>query len=274
MKKESYDLLVIEDEPVVLSAIRKIIEPEQLRMDEAMNGDIVLSKLRRESYKLIISDLMLPRISGLDLIQEIKQAHPCVPLIVITGYATLEKALLSFKMGSFDFIPKPFDTENFLGVVFRGLNYSRVMLTRGPEEHAYLPVPESMGIGRSAGEVYCLGCHSQGMLQEDGTVLIRVGETFSNMMDQLSRLEIVATDDEIVQGNCCVRFITEDGLINMFWAPLSGKIEAYNEELDRNVQLINTEPYGEGWIFRIAPSNLEEELQHLTMCERGSNAGS
>ncbi|MCJ7581453.1 MAG: response regulator, partial [Candidatus Aminicenantes bacterium] len=114
---EKYDLLVVEDEPVVLSAIRKIVEPEQISMDEALNGDIALGKLKRNTYNLIISDLMLPRISGLDLIHTIKKDHPGVPLVVITGYATLEKALQSFKMGSFDFIPKPFDTETFLAVI-------------------------------------------------------------------------------------------------------------------------------------------------------------
>jgi glycine cleavage system H protein len=55
----------------------------------------------------------------------------------------------------------------------------------------------------------------------------------------------------------------------MLWAPLSGKIEAYNQELNNNVQLINTDPYGEGWIFRITPSNLEEEQLNLTRCKRG-----
>ena len=87
---------------------------------------------------------MLPRISGLDLIQAIKQDHPCVPLIVMTGYATLEKALQSFKMGSFDFIPKPFDTETFLAVISRGLNFSQRMQDTGPEQRAFIPIPDSI----------------------------------------------------------------------------------------------------------------------------------
>jgi len=270
LKKDEYDLLVVEDEPVVLSAIRKIVELERLRMDEALNGAIALSKLKRQTYKLIVTDLMLPRMSGLDLIQAIKKIHPCIPLIVITGYATLEKALQSFKMGSFDFVPKPFDTETFLAVIHRGLNYSRVMKTRGPEEHAYLPVEGPISIDASADIVYCLGCHSHVKLQEDGTALVRAGETFSNMMDHLSRLEIVVPDEEIVQGKCCAKFITEEGLVNIFWAPLSGKIEAYNGELEKNFQLINTDPYDRGWIFRITPSNLQEELKHLRRCKRGT----
>jgi len=266
-----YDLLVVEDEPVVLSSIRKIIEPEMLSMDEALNGDVALSKLQRNTYKLIISDLMLPRISGLDLIQAIKKDHPCVSLVVITGYATLEKALQSFKMGSFDFIPKPFDTETFLAVISRGLNFSKLMQMRGPEQRDFVPIPDTLSMGNSTDIIYCLGCHAQAKLQEDGTALIGVGETFPNMVDHLSELEIVASNNEIIQGKCCAQFLTRDGLINMFWAPLSGKIEAYNEELQKNINLIDTDPYDKGWIFRIIPSNPEEELKYLMKCKKRLN---
>ena len=265
---EKYDLLVVEDEPVVLSAIRKIVEPEQISMDEALNGDIALSKLKRNTYNLIISDLMLPRISGLDLIQTIKKDHPSVPLVVITGYATLEKALQSFKMGSFDFIPKPFDTETFLAVISRGLNFSQLMQKRAPGKRDCVFIPDTSSTDNGGEAVYCLGCHALVKLQENGTALVGVGETFPNMMDHLSKLEIVVSNEEIIQGKCCVQFITEDGLINILWAPLSGKIEAYNEELEKNMQLINTDPYNKGWIFRITPTNLKEELKHLTKCKR------
>lgn len=265
---EKYDLLVVEDEPVVLSAIRKIVEPEKLSMDEALNGDIALSKLRRNTYRIIVSDLMLPRISGLDLIETIKKDHPCVSLVVITGYATLEKALQSFKMGSFDFIPKPFDTETFLAVIYRGLNFSQLMQTRGPEKRDFVPIPDTISIGNSTDIVYCLGCHAQAKLQEDGTALIGVGETFPNTVDHLSSMEFVASNNEIIQGKCCAQFLTRDGLIHMFWAPLSGKIEAYNKELEKNIQLINTDPYDKGWICRIIPSNPKEELKHLMKCKR------
>jgi len=270
MKKSKYDILVVEDEPVVLSAIRKIIEAENLRMDEALNGDIALSKLSRESYRLVVTDLMLPRISGLDLITVIKKDHPCVPMIVITGYATLEKALQTFLLGSFDFIPKPFDTETFLAVIYRGLNYSRFIQQRGPEAHAYIPVTAADNLSDSEEIVYCLGCHSQIKPLEDGTVLVRAGGTFSNMIDSLKNLEIVISNDEILQGKCCAQFLTQDGLINRFWAPISGRIKAYNEDLEKNVHLINSDPYDKGWIFKVTPTNFREELKHLKRCKKGS----
>lgn len=265
---DEYDLLIVEDEPVVLSAVRKILEPEQLTIDEALNSDIALSKLQRNNYKLIVSDLMLPKVTGLDLIQAIKKDQPCIPLIVITGYATLEKALQSFKMGSFDFVPKPFDTEAFLAVIFRGLNFSPKIREKGLEGREFVHLPDTYRADADEGAIYCLGCHAQVKPQENGTALIGVGETFPNMMDRLSHLEIVAASGGIIQGKCCVKFITEDGLIHMFWAPISGNIVDFNKDLEKNIQLINTDPYEKGWIFRVTPSDLEEELKHLTKCKR------
>lgn len=268
---EKFDLLVVEDEPVVLAAIKKIVESEQISMDEALIGENALSKLKRNVYKLIITDLMLPRISGLDLIHAIKEGHPCVPVVVITGYATLEKALQSFKMGSFDFIPKPFDTEVFLGVVRRGLNFSRLVQGKDPDQRTFIHFPQSSSIDRSSGMLYCLGCHAWVKFEDEGTALIGVGETFPGMMGDLSHMEILSSSEEIIQGKCCAKFVTKDGLVNMFWAPLSGKIEAHNEDLDNNIQLIDTNPYNQGWIFRIFPYNFQEEVKYLTRCKRDSN---
>ncbi|MGB6339286.1 MAG: hypothetical protein WBF32_05885, partial [Candidatus Aminicenantaceae bacterium] len=64
--------------------------------------------------------------------------------------------------------------------------------------------------------------------------------------------------------------ISKNGLVNMFWAPLSGSVTAINHELESNVQLVNTSPFDEGWLFRIIPVIPAEELKHLTCCEKRS----
>jgi glycine cleavage system H protein len=188
--------------------------------------------------------------------------------VVITGYATLEKALQSFKTGSFDFIPKPFDTEVFLGVIRRGLNFSLSIQGKSPDQRDFRHVTDDTAPDSSEGALYCLGCHAWIRFIEDGRVLIGVGETFPRMMEGLSRLDILASENEINQGKCCAQFVTEDGLIHTFWAPLSGKIEAYNTVLDKNIRLIDSDPYVEGWIFRVIPSNFQEEAQYLMRCFR------
>ena len=263
---KDYDLLVVEDEPVVLSAIKKIVEPEHLRVDEAFDVDTAYVKIRDSSYSLILSDLMLPKRSGFDLLEVIKKEKPELPVIVITGYATLESSLRSFKLGSFDFIAKPFDTEAFLGVVHRALRYGLKARENKSLGSQCVPVSESLGGGGKKNNLYCLGGHAWIKLEADGTVLIGIGETFPNMIENLERLELKTNNEEIIMGTCCARFLTKEGFINMFWAPLSGKVISYNNKLEQNVQLINSTPFSQAWLFRLIPSNLNDELIHLNCC--------
>ena len=267
--RKAYDLLVVEDELVVLSAIKKITEPERLLVDTAVDADSALEKLNRNTFRLIVSDLMLPKISGYDFIRVIKEKYPCIPLIVITGYATLEHALQSFKLGSFDFIPKPFETEAFLGVLWRGLRYSQKMHRMGPSSHSCFTSLESfIGDGSHCG-LYCLGHHAWVKIEEDGTAVIGIGDTFPNMIENISRIEFHSPGNDIIQGKCCAQLVSKDGLINMFWAPLSGSVTAYNKDLEEDAQLVNRIPFHKGWLFRIVPYNLDEELKHLTCCKTG-----
>jgi CheY-like chemotaxis protein len=264
-----YDVLVIEDEPVVLSAIQKIFGPERLRMDEAVDSKSALSKLSQNAYRLIISDLMLPKISGHDFIQIVKEKYPAIPLIVITGYATLENAVQSFQFGSFDFIPKPFETEALLGVVKRGLKYSDRTHALRSNKPSPLPPSPPLESAATPGNMYSLGRHAWVKFVEEGAAVVGVGDTFPNMIEGLEGIEFHASNDEIVQGKCCAQFISQSGLVNIFWAPLSGRVTASNRELENDVQLINSQPFEKGWIFHVVPYNPEEELKHLTFCGKG-----
>ncbi len=267
MNKE-YDILVVEDEPVVLAAIKKIVEAEELRVDDSVDVESALEKMKNVSYSLVISDLMLPKISGNDLVLAIKIKHPNVPVIVITGYATLENALQSFKIGSFDFIAKPFDTEAFMGVVRRGINYGKKLQREGQDRRVCIPTSFPSNGDENPCDLYCLGQHAWIRLDEDGTGLIGVGETFPGLIEDLTRVEFVTDGDEIVQGKCCARFITAGGLVNMFWAPLSGSIITTNRNLEHDMRLIDSDPFGQGWLLQIIPSKLDEELRHLTCCSK------
>jgi len=263
-----YDLLVVEDEPVVLSAIKRILQQEKFRIDEALNVDSALEKLMISKYRLIMTDLLLPKKSGLELLQSIEEKYPEIPVIIITGYATLENALKSFKLGSFDFIAKPFDIEALLGVVQRGLKYSRARLGNPTYSPAYIPIQQPPEEKSLSNKIYCLGGHAWVKQEDGGTVQVGLGETFPNMIDQLDHIEIAAVNDEVMMGKCCARFLTKDGLVNMFWAPLSGRVIAANNDIIENVERLNSVPFDSGWLFRILPTNPIDELAQLTLCQR------
>lgn len=258
--------MVVEDEPVVLSAIKKIVESENLTMDEAADAHSALKKLKTATYSLLVTDLMLPKTSGFELLQAIKTDYPKLPVIVITGYATLESALQAFKLGSFDFIAKPFDTEAFLGVVERGLKYSRERLADPSNSPDCIPENFRKKDERWPGDIYCLGNHAWIKIFKDGAAEVGIGETFPQMIVNLDRVEIVSEGEEIIMGKCCARFWTKEGMVNMFWAPLSGRVINVNHAIEENPGLLDSVPYSQGWLLRIIPTNLESELEHLDRC--------
>jgi DNA-binding NtrC family response regulator len=117
--RSGFDVLLVEDEPVVREAAARILRPEGLTLDRVEDVDGALARLRKADYRLVLSDLMLPGFSGFDLLERVTGERPQLPVILITGYATIENALAAFKKGAFDFLPKPFDVAELLGVVRR-----------------------------------------------------------------------------------------------------------------------------------------------------------
>ena len=112
--KAGYDVLLVEDEAVVRAAVERILRPEGLTLDRVEDVDGALARLRKVEHRVVLSDLMLPGFSGFDLLERVTGERPQVPVILITGYATIENALAAFKKGAFDFLPKPFDVPELL----------------------------------------------------------------------------------------------------------------------------------------------------------------
>nr|MBP9826664.1 response regulator [Thermoanaerobaculia bacterium] len=92
-----FDVLLVEDEPVVREAAARILRPEGISLDRVEDVDGALARLRRVDHRVVLSDLMLPGFSGFDLLERVTGERPHLPVILITGYATIENALAAFK---------------------------------------------------------------------------------------------------------------------------------------------------------------------------------
>ncbi len=250
-----FDILIVEDEPVIIEAAKKILLPEGFKVDEAYDAARALQNMRHTDYNLIISDLMLPNISGMDLLTSIKNDLPLIPVIIITGYATLENALKSFKFGAFDFIPKPFDIKELLGVVHRALNFY--------ESRKNVRLNEFEYVRGTPVTCYALGNHSEVRLARDGSAILNVGTTFPNLMGKINDIEFPLIDAEILQGNWCAKIISSEDGVHRVWSPLSGRVVDVNLGLQQDVSLIDRDPLNQGWLVRIMPTNLENELENL-----------
>jgi len=115
------NILVIDDEVGMREGCRRALTPHGFRVSTAENGAEGLRKLREEHFHLILLDAMMPGMSGLELLDRIRQIDPDIICVMITGYATVDLAAQAMKQGAHDFLPKPFTSDELLAAVQRGL---------------------------------------------------------------------------------------------------------------------------------------------------------
>ncbi len=121
-------ILVIDDEPGIREGCKRALTPQGFTVDTAENGQIGLAKVRTDQFDMVLLDVMMPGVSGIDLISLIHEHDPEIVCIIITGYATVELAVRAIKQGAYDFLTKPFSTDDLLLVVNQGLERRRLSL--------------------------------------------------------------------------------------------------------------------------------------------------
>lgn len=119
-------ILVVDDERDMRLLLRYQLEQEGHQIIEAPDGQAALRLLRESQPGVIITDVRMPFMSGLELLREVKQLHPTTEVIVATGYAEVETAIECMRAGAFDLIRKPFDIQEMYSCVVRALDRYRL----------------------------------------------------------------------------------------------------------------------------------------------------
>jgi UDP-3-O-[3-hydroxymyristoyl] N-acetylglucosamine deacetylase len=116
-------VLVVDDEPEIRTSLRGILAEEGLRVLEAEDGRQALDVITRENPELVILDVWMPEVDGLQLLQQLHDSGPAPSVIMISGHGNIETAVKATKLGAFDFIEKPFSLDGLLRVVNRALDH-------------------------------------------------------------------------------------------------------------------------------------------------------
>ncbi len=111
-----HSVLVVDDEPVVCHSVRRILAKQHCAVDEAFDVDTVMQKMRLNEYDMVILDLKMPKRSGLDVLESIRRRYPDVPVVMISGYASIKDAIAATQLGASNFVPKPFTADELLKV--------------------------------------------------------------------------------------------------------------------------------------------------------------
>jgi DNA-binding NtrC family response regulator len=120
-------ILVVDDEPNMLRLLKTILMDKTGYEVTTTNNPLEVSKLLQEShYDLVVTDLKMPLVDGIDLIGIVKNIDATMPIIVITAYGTIETAEEAIQKGAYDFITKPFRKETILITIKRALEWKRM----------------------------------------------------------------------------------------------------------------------------------------------------
>ncbi|MCS7286310.1 MAG: hybrid sensor histidine kinase/response regulator [Anaerolineae bacterium] len=114
-------VLVVDDEIGIREGCRRVLGPRGFEVDVAENGPVGLRKLRESRYDVLLLDIIMPGMSGMEVLHQARQIDPELICIVITGYATVELAVQAIREGAHDFIAKPFSADHLLQVINREL---------------------------------------------------------------------------------------------------------------------------------------------------------
>ncbi len=107
-------ILVIDDERAIRNVLKEILSNEGYKVDEAVDGDEGLAKFMTNSYNLVLCDIKMPKMDGIEFLQKATVHNPDVPIIVISGHGTIETAVDAVKKGAYDYISKPPDLNRLL----------------------------------------------------------------------------------------------------------------------------------------------------------------
>ena len=119
-------LLVIDDEPNILSSVRRALELEDYRVSVAGSGSIGLKKLSDTEFDLVLLDVMMPEMDGLEVLAAIRKNQPHVAVVMMSGNASIDTAVAATKLGAHDFIEKPLSSDKLLLTIENTLKYAQL----------------------------------------------------------------------------------------------------------------------------------------------------
>ena len=122
MDKNKYHILVVDDELSMREILEYILTKEGYQVSCAENGKTAISLLDQNEYDLLLCDIRLGDLSGLDVLRAAKKKHPNITVVLISAYASTETAVEAMNEGAYDYVPKPFDNEELKQAIEKALN--------------------------------------------------------------------------------------------------------------------------------------------------------
>ncbi len=119
-------VLLVEDDPGIVAGLRKELQSEGYDVAVALRGDDGLAAALEHAFDVVITDLKMPGLSGLELVERLHRARPKLPILLVTAYGSTETAIEATKRGAYDYVLKPFDMAELLDLVAKAVDCNRL----------------------------------------------------------------------------------------------------------------------------------------------------
>ena len=255
-------ILVVDDEEVIHISVRRTLGRQGHEVDAVFSAQEGLERLESHDYDMVVTDLMMPEVDGIELLERLKEKGITVPVLMITGYPTINTALKALRLGAVDYLAKPFTRCELLGPVNRALRRASGAALASEPAAGAPEVADGFAeptVALRPGERLRLREHTWALFLQDGTMEVGIEASFLRAVGPIRALELPSESDFVEQGYIGFRFTTETGEEHGAFVPLSGQVVAVNAEAAASPADIAADV----WLIRVVPSRLDAELEAL-----------
>ncbi|MBU1718151.1 MAG: response regulator [Bacteroidetes bacterium] len=258
--KTPHSVLVIDDEQIICDSCERILSNEDYKVDTLTNPVEGYQKALTNNYDLVLLDLNMAGMDGMQLLSKLKKDKPELPVIIITGYPTKETKEIAKSLGVNYYVLKPFMPSEILDPVKRimhrlGLDEKKDSITNQQ--------PAKSSDWRSGEKNYMF--YMNGWLQKGTDSHVRVGgqlPVFIN--DAITSIKTVGVKEKIFQGFPLAEISFENDIKISIPSPVSGEVMNLNTELFGNPSLLDKDGKNDNWIAEVMPDKMEDDI---AMCD-------
>jgi len=163
---------IVDDDRSIRWVLEKALSRQSIPCRAFGSAREVLAELERDQPQVLVSDVRMAGLDGIELLRTVKRKHPALPVIIMTAYADLDSAVSAFQSGAFEYLPKPFDVDRAVELIQRAVDES---LRESGEEEAAVQTPEILGQAPAMQEVF----RAIGRLSQSTVTVLITGESGS-----------------------------------------------------------------------------------------------
>ncbi len=242
-------ILVLDDDPIVTLSCKRILGAEGYSISTVDRGEDALNRLAKEDFDLLISDVKLPGMNGIEVLKEARVIKPKTDVVIITGYPTLEDAQQSSRLGAAEYIEKPF-TPDFMLNVAKKVFDTKGWILRQAFIDDFRDFVSPLHDQENPVIFYKEGTWARPT--KDGLWEVGCDLRYWMLAGDLTYVEFIKNIDNIQAGQIFANIYTSSGKTQALLSPMNGELREINTKANDVMAALLKDHLSEGWLLWLA----------------------